>query len=113
MKPFYQIRNSGEVFRSEKDLSRFIKKLLLGDAKVFEIRHRKGDLVPYHAHKNTEMVLVLSGMVRLFIEEDIIDLKAGEMVTIEPYAIHLLAFPDNKGARFYLCSCDRSSFPIP
>ena len=82
---------------------RFIKGLLLKNYKIYEINQKKGELVPYHSHAHQEIILLLEGSMRLIIEEEIIDLQAGEMITIEPWAIHLASFPQDSGARFYLC----------
>ena len=52
-------------------------------------------------------ILVLEGTLRLIIEEDIVDVYPGQMVTIQPFAIHLAAFPNEGGARFYLLFAER------
>jgi len=105
MKSFYEIKKSSDLFASERELTRFLKRLLVGKAKIFEIRNRQGELVPYHAHQNTEILFVLEGRLRAIIEEDIVDLGPGDIAIIEPFSIHLVAFPFSEGARFYLCSC--------
>ena len=101
--PYYSIQDSTRIFGSEGEVIRYIKGLLLDDFQIYEISQNQGELVPYHAHAHEEIILMLEGHMRLVIEEDIIDIKAGDLMTIEPWAIHLATFPDAKGAKFYLC----------
>lgn len=105
---YYDIQDSRKLFGSSEGLMSFIKKLLLQRYKVFEMESRHGDLVPYHTHSFAEMILVLEGKMRLIIEEDIIDITPGELVTIKPFAIHLAAFP-NESCRYYLLFSDRKA----
>ena len=81
----------------------YVKELLLQGYKVFEVNQNCGDLVPYHTHSHKEIIIVASGKMRMIIEENIIDLSEGEIVTIEPWAIHLSCYPFENGATFYLC----------
>lgn len=99
---YYKVEDSIQLFQSQMHLTRFFKELLLQDYRVVEAEHRRGELVPYHSHSHEEMMLVIAGRVRMIIEEDIVDLKEGDLITIQPWAIHLMAFPDRHGARFYL-----------
>lgn len=105
--PYYDIQDSRKLFGSSEGLMTFIKKLLLQKYKVFEMENHNGDLVPYHTHPFPEMILVLDGKMRLIIEEDIVDVSAGELITIKPFAIHLASFPDEQSCRFYLLFSDR------
>lgn len=98
----YQLQNSEDLFQSTAGLHRFIKNLLLKNYRITESRQRHGELIPYHSHDRKEIILVIEGAMRLIVEEDIIDLKQGDMITIEPWAIHLAAFPEEGGAIFYL-----------
>ena len=106
---FYDIQDSRRIFGSELELHRFLKTLLIKRHRVYELKHSRGELVPYHSHAVPEMILVLEGKMRLIIEEDIVDLAEGEMITIQPHAIHLAAFPFAGGARFYLCTPGKNS----
>ncbi len=105
--PYYDIQDSRRIFGSEVELMKFLKTLLIKDYKIYEMQNEQGTLVPYHAHSFAETILVLEGMVRMIIEEDIVDLYPGQMVTIQPYAIHLAAFPNEGGARFYLLFAEK------
>lgn len=86
---------------------RFLKTLLIQDYKIFEMQNEQGTLVPYHAHAFNETILVLEGMVRFIVEEDIVDVYPGQIITIRPFAIHLAAFPKEEGARFYMLFSER------
>lgn len=105
---YYDIQDSRRIFGSEVELMKFLKSLLIKDYKIYEMHNEQGTLVPYHAHAFTETILCLEGTMRLIIEEDIVDVHPGQMVTIQPFAIHLAAFPNEGGARFYLLFSERS-----
>ena len=100
---YFYLEDSTRLFGSQNEVVKFIKGLLLKDFKVYEIAQKQGELVPYHAHAHEEMILMLEGEMRLVIEEEIIDIKEGDLLTIKPWSIHLASFPHEKGARFYLC----------
>jgi mannose-6-phosphate isomerase-like protein (cupin superfamily) len=106
-KPYYDIQDSRRLFGSEVELMKFLKTLLIKDYKIYEMQNEQGTMVPYHAHAYAETILVLEGMVRMIIEEDIVDLYPGQLVTIQPFAIHLAAFPNEGGARFYLLFAEK------
>lgn len=105
--PYYDIQDSRRIFGSEVELMKFLKTLLIKDYKIYEMHNEQGTLVPYHAHAFAETILVLEGMMRMIIEEDIVDLYPGQMVTLQPFAIHLAAFPNAGGARFYLLFAEK------
>ena len=104
---YYDIQDSRRIFGSEVELMKFLKSLLIKDYKIYEMQNEKGTIVPYHAHAHTETILVLEGVMRLIIEEDIVDIYPGQMVTIQPFAVHMAAFPQESGARFYLLYSER------
>lgn len=109
---YYDIQDSRRIFGSEVELMKFLKTLLIKDYKIYEMQNEQGTMVPYHAHAFAETILVLEGMVRMIIEEDIVDLYPGQMVTIQPFAIHLAAFPNEGGARFYLLFAEKGKDSI-
>ena len=102
--PYYKLQDAGKAFTSESEVNKFIKGLLLKDFKIYEIQQRLGELIPYHTHQHKEMILMLDGYMRMIIEEDIVNLKRGDLLTIEAWSIHLACFPLEGGAKFYLCS---------
>ena len=42
----------------------------------------------FHCHKEIELLAVSAGTARLFVNEEIYDLKAGDLVVVEPYTPH-------------------------
>ena len=100
MSPYYEIVNL-DIF-GDGDIADVIEDIFTTEYKATEQNYNKGDIVPYHSHAHTENLVLVRGHVRMIIEEEIIDLKAGEMVVIEPWAIHMCAFPQG-AAQFYVC----------
>jgi len=103
MDEFYEVHNTDAIFSSDLKLFRFLKELLLKNYKIYEMNQNSGDLIPYHTHSHKEIIIITEGKMRMIIEEDIIDLKDGDVITIKPWAIHLSCFPFENGASFYLC----------
>ncbi len=112
---YYDIQDSRQLFGSEVELMKFLKTLLIQEYKIYEMQNDQGSMVPYHAHAFAETILVLEGMVRMVIEEDIVDVHPGQIVTVKPFAVHLAAFPSEGGARFYLLYAEKGKeniFPL-
>jgi quercetin dioxygenase-like cupin family protein len=57
---------------------------------VARIRLRKGAVVPLHQHKNEQISMVESGLMRFVISGEERMLRAGEALTIPPNAPHLV-----------------------
>ncbi len=100
---YYDLQKTSRLFGSEKEFFRYLKTLVENRHTVTEFANNPGDLLPYHSHRYAETLIVLNGNMRVIVEEEIIDLTVGDMLTIHPWAIHLLAFPAGK-ARYYRCS---------
>lgn len=103
MDGYYEVQHAESMFASDIKLFRFLKELLLKNYKIFEIYQKTGDLIPYHSHGHKEIIIIMQGQMRMIIEEDIIDLSEGDMITIQPWAVHLSCFPEKEGCTFYLC----------
>ena len=102
--PYYDLQNANRIFGNEKDLFRFVKDLLNQNFKIYEVKQTSGDIVPYHTHSHKEVIIILEGRVRMIIEEEMIDLQKGDILTINPWSIHLACFPFvDEPAHFYLC----------
>lgn len=100
---YYEVHTADSANSLEIKIFRYLKELLLRDYKIYEMRQKQGDLIPYHTHGYKEILVIAEGNIRMIVEEDIIDLKAGDMISIAPWAVHLSCFPVEKGAFFYLC----------
>ncbi len=55
---------------------------------VYNILQKTNQLLPYHEHPSEEMLIVVSGKIRYVIEEDIVDLEAGDIIRIAPNSVH-------------------------
>ncbi|MDH5716892.1 MAG: cupin domain-containing protein [Spirochaetia bacterium] len=108
MVDYYTIQNKSRLIDSKEALSDFVKNLLLRNYKIYDIFQTNGELIPYHSHSYKEQIIILKGQIRMIVEENIIDLHAGDIITIEPWAIHLASFPSKEGARYYLCYPQKS-----
>ena len=76
------------------------------DFKVSGAVQPAGVLVPYHTHEQEEWIIVLEGCMKLIIEEELVMLEVGEVITISAGAVHgavaiggesakiLIAFPN-------------------
>ena len=100
---YYKLQRISNYENSNENTLSYIKSLILQNYKVYDMLHNSGDLVPYHTHSHEETILIKKGRMRMIIEENFIELQAGNILTIEPWAIHLSCFPYKEGADFYLC----------
>ena len=58
----------------------------------------------FHIHKEVELLLVLSGKAKLFVEENTLDIKCGDLVLIPPYAMHRYTiFSDYDFEHYCMC----------
>ncbi|MDH4200765.1 MAG: cupin domain-containing protein [Spirochaetia bacterium] len=103
MESCYKISHSESILSSDIKLFGFLKELLLKDYKIYEMTQVGGDLIPYHAHSHEEILIIIEGGMRVIVEEDIINLKEGDMITIKSWAVHLSCFPFVEETKFYLC----------
>ncbi len=107
MSQYYRVKRTrlkmGAQNRLDEYIDRVLNKKINDHYHLKMAAHRKGDLIPYHAHSHSELIVVESGVVRLIIEEEIIDLTKGDIINIAPWAIHLACFPDEEGAEFFIC----------
>lgn len=101
MSEYYEVIHSN-VFNAGEDPVELLQDIYKVEYKGNEQSYSKGDLIPYHTHSHSECLVILNGSVRVIIEEDIIDLFPGDIITIEPWAIHMCAFPKG-AAHFYVC----------
>ena len=92
---YYDIQDSRRIFGSEVELMKFLKSLLIKDYKIYEMQNEKGTIVPYHAHAHTETILLLEGVMRIIIEEDLVVKPVGKRQGI----VHVI-LTGNFGGRF-------------
>ena len=56
--------------------------------KLFGAVQPPGVLVPYHTHEQDEWLIVLEGWMKLIIEEELVMVEEGEVITISAHAVH-------------------------
>lgn len=107
MSTYYRLKRTklktGAPGRLDEYIDRVLNKKINDHYHLKMVAHRHGDLVPYHSHSHSELVIVESGSIRFIIEEEIVDLTKGDIIEIQPWAIHLACFPDQEGAEFFIC----------
>ena len=69
---------------------------------VFETEEPAGAATPYHVHTEDEAVIVTGGRMRFNVEEELVLLKPGEMITIRAGAIHASASVGRETARMFI-----------
>lgn len=57
-----------------------------------------------HNHKEVELLAVLDGEARFYIDSDVIDARKGDMIIVAPYSVHHTTLFGNKCFR-HICIC--------
>jgi len=70
--------------------------------RVVEVIEPAGVVVPYHTHRQDEIIIVVEGRVQFNVEEELVLLQKGEMITIRSGAIHASAPVDGRPARLLI-----------
>ena len=67
----------------------FSRKLVVGDELMLSrVLLKKGCVVPEHSHHNEQVTYILEGALRFWIDGKVIDVKAGEVLTIPSNLSH-------------------------
>jgi len=53
-----------------------------GDMMIAHVYLKKGCIVPMHAHENEQLTYILDGWLRFRVGDDVVDVKAGEVLCI-------------------------------
>ena len=53
-----------------------------GDMMIAHVYLKKGCIVPMHAHENEQLTYILEGWLRFRVGDDVVDVKAGEVLCI-------------------------------
>ncbi len=85
---YYYKSTTEKEFNCLKDDDKLIEALSYKGYTVYAVKQKSNQLIPYHEHPSEEMVIVLSGKIRYIIEEEIVDLEAGDIIRIRPHSIH-------------------------
>lgn len=108
-RPAYRVEDIAAAYQCEPEQEEIISALAERDYRVFEVEQPAGAFVPYHAHREEEAVIVVEGRMQFNVEEELVLVQSGEVITIREEAIHsaaqvgeekarlLLAFPNDAG----------------
>ena len=106
-KPAYRLEDVATAYQYEPEQEEIISALAERDYRVFEVEQPAGAFVPYHTHDEEEAVIVIEGRMQFNVEEELVLVQQGEVITIREEAIHsaaqigedkaklLLAFPND------------------
>ena len=106
-KPAYRLEDVAIAYQCEPEQEEIISALAERDYRVFEVEQPAGAFVPYHTHDEEEAVIVIEGQMQFNVEEELVLVQQGEVITIREEAIHsaaqigeqkaklLLAFPND------------------
>ena len=106
-KPAYRLEDVATAYQCEPEQEEIIYALAERDYRVFEVEQPAGAFVPYHTHHEEEAIIVIEGQMQFNVEEELVLVQQGEVITIREEAIHsaaqvgeektrlLLAFPND------------------
>ena len=106
-KPAYRLEDVATAYQCESEQEEIIAALAERDYRVFEVEQPVGAFVPYHTHDEEEAVIVIEGQMQFNVEEELVLVQKGDVITIREEAIHsaaqvgeekvklLLAFPND------------------
>ncbi|MDA1000215.1 MAG: cupin domain-containing protein [bacterium] len=102
MKSSYRVEDVAFALQCEPDQEAIVSALAERDYRIFEVEQPAGAIVPYHTHDEEETIVLLDGRVQFNVEEELVVLEKGEMITIRAGAIHAAAPVDGDSARILL-----------
>ncbi|MFQ6110588.1 MAG: cupin domain-containing protein [Nitrospinota bacterium] len=98
----YEIHSLYEILECEPNREEIISALAERSCRVFEVIQPANALVPYHVHEEDEVIIMLEGQVKMNIEEDLIVIGLGDVLTIKAESIHSAMTMDEKPAKLLL-----------
>ena len=101
-KPTYRVDDVSKAFQCDLDQEEIISALSERDFRFFEVIQPADTLIPYHTHEEEETLIVIDGRMQFNVEEDLVLLEKGEMITIREGAIHAAASLDGKPAKILI-----------
>lgn len=100
---FYQKSNVKNEFEITEDSEELVPFLMGKGYTVYSIEQKSRQLVPYHTHPSEEMVIVLEGSIRYIVEEEIVDIKKGDMIRISAGSVHaMVGISENETSKLLL-----------
>jgi len=107
----YRVEDVATAFRCEPEQEEIISALAERDFRIFEVEQPAGAFVPYHTHDEEESVIVLDGAMNFNVEEEIVRVSKGEVITIREEAIHAAAPAGDAPARLLIAFPSGESDP--
>ena len=101
-KPAYRVDDVAKAFHCEPEQEEIISALSERDFRIFEVEQPADALVPYHTHEEEEKLIIIDGRMQFNVEEELVLLEKGEMITIREGAIHAAAPVDGKPAKLLI-----------
>ena len=101
-KPAYRVDDVATALHCEPEQEEIISALSERDFRIFEVDQPADALVPYHTHEEEEKLIIIDGRMQFNVEEDLVLLEKGEMITIREGAIHAAASIDGKPAKILI-----------
>ena len=98
----YRVEEVATAFSCEPVQDEIVSALSERDFRIFEVEQPKDAMVPYHTHDEEEKLIVLGGRMQFNVEEELVLLEKGEMITIREGAIHAAAPVDGKPAKMLI-----------
>ena len=110
-KPAYRLEDVAIAYQCEPEQEEIISALAERDYRVFEVEQPAGAFVPYHTHDEEEAVIVIEGQMQFNVEEELVLVQQGEVITIREEAIHSAAQIGEEKARLLLAFPNDGSDP--
>lgn len=110
-KPAYRLEDVATAYQCESEQEEIIAALAERDYRVFEVEQPAGAFVPYHTHDEEEAVIVIEGQMQFNVEEELVLVQQGEVITIREEAIHSAAQIGEEKARLLLAFPNDGSDP--
>ncbi len=101
-KPAYRLQDVATAFECAPEQEEIVSALTERDYRVFEVEQPAGAFVPYHTHHEEEAVIVVEGQMQFNVEEELVLVRTGEVITIREEAIHSAAQVGAEKARILL-----------
>jgi quercetin dioxygenase-like cupin family protein len=109
MTKYYEIQKAQQDASTGNAVFQFVDQIMQQHYKISDMFHRFGELIPYHTHSTRETIIITKGNLRTIVEEDILDLAEGDILIIEPWAIHLICTLDREGCHYLHCLPSKST----
>lgn len=112
VKPAYRIENVISALGCGPEAEEIASILSEREYRIFEVEQPPGAFIPYHAHEEEEAIVVLDGRMQFNVEEELVPLRKGEMITIRAEAVHAAATVGRRAARL-LIAFAQAAKPAP